>query len=1489
MKQLFEGQNSKKENQNFLYEARHPEEILYAIFILKDNLERLTLTASQMMASYEELRFGIVNDQLLVNGEKLEKGKHTIEDITLFVLPAYDLHTHFLILDDREFVIHNSDKHRAIQTKDASLIIIDQEQDHSVKALIKPLGDFVYYNDDRVQTSTIREVKVGDSILTPDFMLERRPEQWKITTFSKEIIFNSDFFLEQKRKLEKPQDFPEYRRSPRLNLEIPDEVFKYEKIENKEQAPKGGLLKAILPPIGMLAAGSITTLMAGRNPLMMMATALASLMTVVFTVTQYRTEKKDRMEREKHREEDYQVYLARTTSQLGQAHRQENKVIHYQQPSPNALLKKIEKYDSRLYERMVNNKDFMEVSLGTGTQPSSLKIETDYSLRDDDEWAIHVKKLVEQYSKQEEVPISIDLRHQTLGLIGNYDVLKDTIANLYLQLSFFQSYRDLNFISLVPEKTYLKDWHKWRFLPHFKVQGINTRGIVHNAKSRDMVLSSFYQLVNSRKQELNAAGRENPVFLPHFVFTVFDDSYLAGHGLNEFLAEDMSELGVTVIWCKEDKKLLPETVTALVEVKNQQAGVLIQDNGHHIDKVYKPYPPLEEQENFEVLLRQISSLEHMEVEKNAIPERLSLLEQYLVETVEALNISERWHSADPSKSIASMIGWKGKKEFAFWDLHEQVHGPHAIVGGTSGSGKSEFLTTFLMGLAINFSPEDIGMLIIDWKGGGIADTLADLPHFMGSITNLDGAGTARALASINAELKKRQREFREYGVQNIAGYMKLYRERLTPREGVKYPQKPLPHLMLVSDEFAELKENVPEFLDELTSVARIGRSLGVHLILATQKPDGVVNDQIDANSKSKVALKMSDEANSRALIKTGDAAHITNAGRGYLRVGESEVYELFQSGYGGVDYNPHASQEEIKDERVFQINASGQWELLYDPREDVIDQGKTKEDLPTQLQATIQEIVNNFEYSSFTKPDKPWLPNLGETIVTEQVKRQKKRNLSIPLGLLDIPSLQSQEVYHYNLEETSHTVLFSSPGFGKSTALQTIVMNLARQNTPEHVQFNLFDFGTNGLLPLKDLPHVADIVTLEENEKLPKMLSRLEQNLAERKALFKKEGVANLSQYQSKTKHELPILVNVLDSYDGLSPNDNRKDAIDNLFMKVLREGAAVGIYLVLTAGRYNAIRMNMMANIQTKMALFLNEDGDLSNLFGREKLEQVESPGRAQIKLEQPLALQIYLPVKGGSEVEVLESMGQEIVALRDAWTGDLPDAIPMVGDHVYFEQFNDKTKDVFYLGLNKQDAQPEFFELFKAQPLTLLASNKKQTLFLSQFIAEQLTDFEGDIVKIDFVGNLTEIISPLTIGKEEITKQSSDVREALGALVKSEKYERRIVILNGLAQILNKLQVSGESFIELLESTHFSTQFILIDLFNNIGNPSTLITKAIKENLQHILFAGNMQSQALVDLSMEERKRKFGLQEMFYLNDETLNLIVLPSRGGTPDEQIT
>lgn len=226
MKTLFEQDITHKETKNFLYDVRHPEEILYIIFILNDKLERITLTESQMSVTYEGKPFGIVGDRVLLNGGRVTHGKNEIDGLTLLLLPAQALQTHFLILDTQEIIIHQN-AHCAIQTLDETLIIIDNTDEQHPIVFIKPLGDFVYYNDDKLTQSMSCEFKVGDTILTPDLMIERRPEQWKVTTFSQEIVLNSEFFLAQHRKLEHPQDFPEYRRSPRINLEMPEEKFKY--------------------------------------------------------------------------------------------------------------------------------------------------------------------------------------------------------------------------------------------------------------------------------------------------------------------------------------------------------------------------------------------------------------------------------------------------------------------------------------------------------------------------------------------------------------------------------------------------------------------------------------------------------------------------------------------------------------------------------------------------------------------------------------------------------------------------------------------------------------------------------------------------------------------------------------------------------------------------------------------------------------------------------------------------------------------------------------------------------------------------------------------------------------------------------------------------------------------------------------------------------------------------------------------------------------
>ncbi|MDN5983007.1 MAG: type VII secretion protein EssC, partial [Lactococcus sp.] len=294
----------------------------------------------------------------------------------------------------------------------------------------------------------------------------------------------------------------------------------------------------------------------------------------------------------------------------------------------------------------------------------------------------------------------------------------------------------------------------------------------------------------------------------------------------------------------------------------------------------------------------------------------------------------------------------------------------------------------------------------------------------------------------------------------------------------------------------------------------------------------------------------------------------------------------------------------------------GQYELMYDPTEEVV-QGKDTSDLPSQLDAVITEITHIFEGASYTRPDQPWLPNLAENIPTPQANLGSKPTLSVPLGLLDIPSDQAQVNYDFDLLKQGNTVIFASSGYGKSTLLQTLSLNLAKANTPEQVHLNLLDFGNNGLLPLKDLPHVADIVTLEETEKGQKMLAGIVATLASRKRAFKTAGVASLEQYESKTQLSLPIIVNLLDNYDGLSLEDSHKQQIDNSLLQVLREGPSMGVYLVLTASRLGAIRANMMSAIPTKLILYLNDAGEVTTIMGRASVQQEAKAGRGQVMLD--------------------------------------------------------------------------------------------------------------------------------------------------------------------------------------------------------------------------------------------------------------------------------
>ncbi|MFJ8894785.1 type VII secretion protein EssC [Leifsonia sp. NPDC102414] len=1451
----------------------------YLVYVLDGQRAiKLALTEDHPFVDHHGHKLSVINAALYADGDRLSDGLHTVGDLTCLVVSASRAVTEFFTIDQSaEFVIGDA-PYAGIRAVDSPLLIV---RDGSL--IVDPLDRLVYVNDAAVTDRQSFDIVAGMVVLAEGFLLEKRPAQFKITQLRSGLVFDHTKLLIQRPVSEFPPDFPDYRRSPKLNLEVAEAEFTLQGPDRPGAKPKNRVMRMLVPPFAMIAAMGATTLIMGNNPLMLIGMGLASILTASFTVSQFVTEKKEAKASALQAEEDYTRYLLRTVADVSRAYDDEREVLRYQQPSPLQLTEMVERYDPRIYERQRFNKDFLSISLGLSDRPSAVKVSSDVSEKDASAQGQHVTELAAGFQTQRDVPTPIDLSGQTIGLVGPPEVVTDYVQSLLFQTAFFHSYRDVNFVSLLSREAYAKTWNTWRLLPHFKLQELNMRGLIHTEKLRDVVLNSFYQLLQKRVQLRKDAGTQMPQFAPHYVFTISDDRFLAGHGINELLADDVSELGVTVIWCSEDAKLLPETVTALIQAPHHVRGELTTNNSVY---VATPFTPHALPHDLEHSLRKLSNLNHLEVEKNAVPESLSLLDQYEVKTVEDLQIAERWSRAEPNKSIASLIGWRGKADYVHWDLHERAHGPHALVGGTTGSGKSEFLTTYLIGLAINFSPEDIGMLIIDWKGGGIANTLDKLPHFMGAITNLDGAGTARALASITAELNKRQREFAIYGVNSINAYMSLYKQRHDPKPDVTYPTKPLPHLVLVSDEFAELKANVPEFLDELTSVARIGRSLGVHLILATQKPSGVVNDQIEANSTSKIALKMASEQDSNELLKTTDAAHITNPGRGFLKVGQNEVYELFQNGYAGAQYDPDAVVSEQIDERIYKINDLGQYELFYDPDEEVT-QGKDTSDLPSQLEAVIDTIADIFRSDdALTPPDKPWLPNLPASIPTPESGRTS--GLSVPLGMLDIPARQAQENYEFDLARAGHTVLFGSPGYGKSTVLQTLVMNLAKTSTPEQVQVQLIDFGNNGLLPLRGLPHVADIVTLEEAEKLGKMLDVIAALLATRKERFKEAGVANLEQYRAKTGRDLPIVVTVLDGYDNLTANDRRKEAIDSLLLQVLREGSALGVNLVMSASRVGAVRMNMLSNMSTKLCLYLNEESELAQLMGRDRLTQADLPGRGQVLIDVPTAIQFYLPAPGKDGAETLAALEQQIAALGESWTGARPTEIPMVPRELTPDAFRsyvprEASPDTLFFGLNKGSAAPEGFELFQGESLAIFPETGKQAALLYPFLISQMLGAAAgeDLVVIDAHNTLEPLLGSavgLYVGKTMLKGQATVVARALTELVENGAQTRQCVVINGMTDVFDKLTLPTDQVAELLSVGSQNAQLIVLDHLSRV-NGSFGMVGPVKENVGQILFGGELSTQRFVDnLPLSVKKETHGKSVLHSLKNDELFQIVVP-----------
>ncbi len=1160
------------------------------------------------------------------------------------------------------------------------------------------------------------------------------------------------------------EGFPKYKRSPRIIKRVKEKKLSIEKPKDLPSRKKGGILQLVLPPIFMICITVGISILMKRGLFIIMAAA-GTGMSLIVSIMRFVEETKEAKENKVLREKTYKEYLLRKRKEIYQAYEEEKEAYQHNYPSVLEIENMVNTYHSRIYERNCNDEDFLKVCVGTAlTEPKlQIKLSVD-ELKEKKDVLEEEAKAIKQTFSRIEKPVVVDLKRAHLGLVGEKDVIHEQLKALVIQMAFFHSYHDLEIVAIYDEK-YHMDFQWMRWYPHFRIHAVNCVGMINSERKRDQILGSLHQILKERKQKEEESKKES-MFLPHLVFIIDEPKWIMDHSVMEYLEKDGYNLGFSIIYTTNLRANLPENIGTIVMLDNSADGMLLMEEQEE-KKLHFTLPTVKGIE-LEWMARNLGVLEHMQGISAQIPESITFFGMYGIEKPSELQIEKRWERSNSAKSLAVLLGARAEGDYVYLNLHEKAHGPHGLVAGTTGSGKSEIIQSYILSLAVNFNPCEAAFLLIDYKGGGMSGLFKDLPHLLGTITNLDGSQSMRAMASIKSELDRRQSIFNRYEVNHIDEYNKLFKNGEA--------EEPLPHLFLISDEFAELKKEQPDFMTELVSAARIGRSLGVHLILATQKPTGVVDDQIWSNSKFKLALKVQNEADSKEIIKTPDAANITQAGRAYLQVGNNEIYELFQSAWSGAAYSERDEKEKT-DDRVFVINELGQGELI---NQDLSDTKGDGQRLKTQLAAVVQYIHDYYQQCSLAEVRKPWLPPLPEQLVSRQKlidARALRMNLCVKIGEIDVPENQEQVPFEVDFMKDGNLLYIASAGYGKTVFLTTVILTLAMQNSVDNVNFYILDFGNSGLILLGKLHHTADYIAFEDTERMQKLIRILQKEVKERKKKLADAAVQNFEVYNQVAEEKMKAIFVMIDNFDVVKELGYEAE---EFFQKLTRDGFGLGIFAVATATRSNGMKYATYNNFKNKAAGYSFDESDVNMIVGRSRYKQSEIKGRALIKYQSMVSvMQIYTMIKFKKEVEYTEGLNALIQAINNIYPDSVAPKIPVLPETLSYAgmgQYTGTEKDI-YVGLDKETVRKCGFWK-ENSPFTILgeaAKGKTNALkiILAQIIGTgriyladsktmELYAYKAaeDVTYIENAATVTSFMEEL---KEEIAARNQKVREAL------------------------------------------------------------------------------------------------------------------------------
>ncbi|GHE24077.1 type VII secretion protein EccCa [Streptomyces thermodiastaticus] len=1043
---------------------------------------------------------------------------------------------------------------------------------------------------------------------------------------------------------------------------------------NLPEGKAGSIATSLLPVAGVMSSVVMMTVVrnsqfAGLGAMILVVT-LAGSLTLVFS-QRGKAQRTRRTQREA-----YLAYLEDLREELSKEERERREQAQVLNPPPDALYD-IVRDPARLWERRRLDDDFLRVRVGTGEMPvRDLKLAQQGSsvLTPPDQFMLNeASALMARFSTGTELPLTVPLdRVGNVSVIGRREDTLRVARALMVQTAATHAPDDVA-IALAAPGDRIGDWEWAKWLPHL----LDPEQFDGPVAAR-RIAPSLPQLARQIGPELRRRASyaaevrrglsgKDALAMTSRLLVVAD-----GHGDDAVElprpdeAVGLREMGVTVLHLLDERVQEPGSVTVRITVDGDR--VVIEDLRQSepvsargvVDEIGTPFA--------EGLARMLAPLRlSAEAEADApLSGPVDFAELLGIDDVARLDLDRLWAPRGERAFLRVPIGVSDSHEPVLLDLKESSElgmGPHGLCVGATGSGKSELLRTLVLALVATHPPEDLALVLVDYKGGATFAPFAGLPHVAGVITNLENqAGLVeRVHASLAGEVKRRQQVLKDAGnVADIGHYAALRAEKRPDLE-------PLPHLFVVIDEFGELLTAKPDFIDLFLSIGRIGRSIGVHLLLSSQRIEGGKLKGLDTYLSYRLGLRTFSADESRTVLDTTDAFHLPPLpGFGYLKVDTSH-YERFKAGYVSGAYRGPV-QRESEDTGPLALayeayNTLGQDEDT-GPEE---PQMRRRETGPTEMGVMVRQI----EDAGARPVRRIWLPPLPDAIPLDKVAGPvevgtrgtqlagRRGPLQVPLGILDDPTKQWQGQWYLDLTVAGgHAAVIGGPQSGKTTLLRTLALSLALTHTPQEVGIYGLDLVGGGLQALSGLPHVGGVAGRADRERAARTIDSVRAMLDQREELFRIHNIDSLEQLRTlRAAGRLPELASteIVLLIDGFGALRDDFEELDDAVGDILKRGSGYGIHVVAGMLRWNDVRIATQSQFGTRVELRLNDPSESS--IDRKLAETLSPEEKGRVLTDRKLFAQVALPRTDGlaDTADLGTVLERTARTVRATWTGEV------------------------------------------------------------------------------------------------------------------------------------------------------------------------------------------------------------------------------------------